>query len=60
MEGESMALLEVSFMSYIPRISKEMKRKVKVVLLEVSLINFFFGYPMISNGRWKLCYSKYH
>ena len=51
MEGESMALLEESFMSYILRISKEMKWKVKVVLLEVSLMNFFFGYPTISNGK---------
>ena len=51
MEGESMALLEVSFMSYILWISKEMKWKVKAVLLEVSLINFFLGYPIISNGK---------
>ena len=51
MEGENMALLEESFMSYILRISKEMKWKVKVVLLEVSLMNFFFGYPTISNGK---------
>ena len=34
-EVESMVLLEVSFMNYILRISKEMKWKVKVVLLEV-------------------------
>ena len=47
MEGESMALLEESFMSYILRISKEMKWKMKVVLLEVSLMNFFFGYDQM-------------
>ena len=35
LEVESMVLLEVSFMNYILRISKEMKWKVKVVLLEV-------------------------
>ena len=35
MEVESMVLLEVSFMKYILLISKEMKWKVKVVLLEV-------------------------
>ena len=34
-EGERMVLLEVSFINYIFRISKEMKWKVKVVLLEV-------------------------
>ena len=51
MEGESMALLEGSFTNYILWISKEMKREVKVVLLEVSLMNLFFGYPTRSNGR---------
>ena len=30
MEGESMVLLEVLFMNYIHRISKEIKRKVNV------------------------------
>ena len=39
MEGESMVLLEVSFTNYIHRISKEIKWKVKVGLLEVSLMN---------------------
>ena len=51
MEGESMVLLKVSLMNYILPISKEMKWKVKVVLLEVSVMNFFFGYPTISNGK---------
>ena len=32
-------------------ISKKIKRKVKVVLLEVLLITLFFGYPRRSNGR---------
>ena len=35
MEGERMVLLKVSFMNYIFGISKEMKWKVKVVLLKV-------------------------
>ena len=38
-EGESIALLEVSLMNFILRISKEIKWQVKVVLLEVSLMN---------------------
>ena len=33
MEGESMVLLEVSSMNFIPGIPKEMKWKVKVLLL---------------------------
>ena len=35
MEGESMVLLEVPSMNFILRISKEIKWKVKVVLLAV-------------------------
>ena len=34
-EGESMVLLEVSLMNFILRISREIKRQVEVVLLEV-------------------------
>ena len=42
MEGERMVLLEESSLNLIriDGMSKEMKRKVKVVLLEVSLMNF--------------------
>ena len=43
MEGESMVLLEVSLMNNIFRISKEIKWNVKVVLLDISLMNFYFG-----------------
>ena len=39
MQGGSF-LLEVSLTNFIHRISKEIKFKVKVVLLEVSLMNF--------------------
>ena len=39
MEGESIVLLEVSLTNFNLRISNEMKWKVKVVLLEVSLMN---------------------
>ena len=38
MEGESMVLLKVLSMTFILGISKEIKWKVKVVLLEVSLM----------------------
>ena len=50
MEGES-GVLEVYFMNFILRISKEIKWKLKVVLLKVSLMNLFLGYPTRSNGR---------
>ena len=40
-EDESMVLLEVSSLNFIFGIYKEIKWKVKVVLLKVSLINFF-------------------
>ena len=43
MEGESMALLEVSLMNFILGISNEMKWNVKVVLLEGSLMNMILG-----------------
>ena len=42
MEDES-GVTEVSLMNFVFRISKEIKSKVKVVLLEVSLMNFFLG-----------------
>ena len=51
MEGERMVLLEVSLMNFMLWISKEIKWKVKVVLLEVSFMSFFFGYPARSKGR---------
>ena len=62
-EGERMVLLEVSSMNLIPILgmSKEIKGKVKVVLLEVSLMNFILGIP--KETKWKVkawCYSKYH
>ena len=63
MEGVRMVLLEVSSMNLIPVLgmSKEMKRKVKVVLLQVSLMNFILG--ISKETKWKAkarCYSKYH
>ena len=49
MEGESGAS-RVSLMNFILRISREIKWKVKVVLLEVSFLNFI---PRISNEmKW--------
>ena len=57
MEGESMLLLEGSWMHLILAISNEIKWRVKVVLLEASLMNFI---PRIwSNEMLKCCYSKY-
>ena len=41
-EGES-GVVELSLMKIILRISNKVKWKVKVVLLEVSLMNFFLG-----------------
>ena len=63
MEGERMVLLEVSSMNLIPVLgmSKEIKRKVKVVLLEVSMMNFILG--ISKDIKWRVkawCYSKYH
>ena len=63
MEGEKKVLLEVSSMNLIPVLgmSKEIKWKVKVVLLEVSLMNFILG--ISKETKWKVkgwCYSKYH
>ena len=43
MEGESMVLLEGTSMNFIFEISKEIKWKVKVVLVEVSFMNFILG-----------------
>ena len=62
-EGQRMVLLEVSSMNLIPVLgmSKEIKRKVKVVLLEISLMNFILG--ISKETKWKVkawCYSKYH
>ena len=51
MQGESGAL-EVSLMNFILRISKEIKRKVKVVLLEVSLMNFIL--KISKEIKWKV------
>ena len=63
MEDERMVLLEVSSMNLIPVLgmSKEIKRKVKVVLLEVSMMNFILGISKEIKWRVKAwCYSKYH
>ena len=62
-EGERMVLLEVSSMNLVPILwmSKEIKWKVKMVLLEASLMNFIFGRS--KETKWKVrawCYSKYH
>ena len=40
--------------------SDMMKWKVKVVLIVVPLMNFHFGTPRSSNGRWKWFYSNDH
>ena len=63
MEGEKKVLLEVSSKNLTPILgmSKEIKWKVKVVLLEVSLMNFILG--ISKETKWKVkgwCYSKYH
>ena len=63
LEDEKMVLLELSSMNLIPILwmSKEIKWKVKVVLLEVSLMNFILGRS--KETKWKVkaqCYSKYH
>ena len=62
-EGGRMVLLEVLSMNLIPILgmSKEIKRKLMMALLEVSLMNFIFGIPR--ETKWKVkawCYSKYH
>ena len=62
-EGEKNVLHEVSSMNLIPILgmSKEIKWKVKVVLLEVSLINIILG--ISKETKWNVkawCYSKYH
>ena len=63
MEGSKKVLLEVSSMNLIAILwmSKEIKWKVKVVLLEDSLMNFILG--ISQETKWKVkawCYSKYH
>ena len=51
MEGES-GVTKVSLMSFILRVSKEIKWKVKVVSLEVSLMSVI---PQISKeNKWKV------
>ena len=54
MEGERMVLLEVSSRNLIPILgmSKEIKWKVKVVLLEVSLINLILR--ISKEMKWKV------
>ena len=51
MEGESGGL-EVFLKKFILRISKDIKRKVKVVLLEVSLTNFILR--ISKEIKWKV------
>ena len=60
MEGERMVLLEVSLTKLILGMSKKVKWKVKVMLVEVSLMNFILRYSRRSKGMQKRCYSKYH
>ena len=50
MESESGVTRSIN-MNFILRISKQIKYKVKVVLLQVSLMNVIFGYPRRSNVR---------
>ena len=60
MEGGS-GLPEVSLMKFVLRISKEIKWKVKVVLLEVPSMNFILG--ITKEIKWKVkacCYCEYH
>ena len=45
-------LLEVSLMNFIPRISKDVKGKVKVGLLELSLMNFII--QKSKEIKWKV------
>ena len=51
MEGESIVLLEVSFMNFILRISNEIQWKVKLVLMEVSWMNFILD--ISKEIKWK-------
>ena len=63
MEGERMVLLEVSWTNLIPILgmSKEIKRKTKLVLREVSLMNFILGISKETKGKVKAqFYFKYH
>ena len=55
MEGESGVTRSV-IMNFIFWISNDIKWKVKVVLLKVSLMNFILRIG--SNVRWKWSYSK--
>ena len=61
MEGESRVFLAVSSMNLILGICKEIKWKVKEVLVEVSLMNFILG--ISKEIKWKVkgwWYLKYH
>ena len=60
MEGERMVLLEVSLTKLILGMSKKVKWKVKVMLVEVSLMNFILRYSTRSKGMQKRCYSKFY
>ena len=63
MESEKKVLLEGSSMNLIAILgmSKEIKWKVKVVLLEVSLMNFVLEISKETKSKVKAwCYSKYH
>ena len=51
MEGESKVLLKESSMKLILGMSMEIKWKVKVVLLEVSLMSFIVRDPSRPNGK---------
>ena len=59
MEGESGVTRNI-IDEFHPWNIQDIKRKVKVVLLEVSLMNFILGISKRSKGSWKWCYSKYH
>ena len=53
-------LLEVILVNVIPRIWHEFKRKVEVVLLEVSLMYFILRRSKEIKWNVKVGYSKYH
>ena len=58
MEGESGGL-EVFLKNFFLRISKDIKRNVKVVLLEVSLMNFILRVSKEIKWKVKVVFSKY-
>ena len=51
MKGESIGKVGVSLMDFVVPISKELKCKLKVLLLEVLLMNLILGYRRRSNRR---------